>query len=230
MGERERTLVVTRGDRKTPGGNVFDAAGPSWALTGKACSWEVLHTNRGQNEHGERQTRGTTAPAPAPALTAKAGGQWAFSRPATTVCADARVGASGHRDRAGGERQFDGDAIRLTVRDALVLQSFRPDYPVQGTKTKQFEQIGNANVACTRGCDLGAVLVMSVGEQILAAYGRLDELLSVGCAECGHGWAVHKIIRWESPDYQCIRCTPKRRWHRFIDPPAELKFEGEVSA
>lgn len=36
------------------------------------------------------------------------------------------------------------DAIRLSVADALVLQSFRPDYPVQGTKSKQFEQIGNA--------------------------------------------------------------------------------------
>ncbi len=34
--------------------------------------------------------------------------------------------------------------IKLTVRDALILQSFRPDYPVQGTKTKQFEQVGNA--------------------------------------------------------------------------------------
>jgi hypothetical protein len=36
------------------------------------------------------------------------------------------------------------DAIRLTIVDALILQSFRPDYPVQGKKTKQFEQIGNA--------------------------------------------------------------------------------------
>lgn len=36
------------------------------------------------------------------------------------------------------------NAIRITVQDALVLQSFRADYPVKGTKTRQFEQIGNA--------------------------------------------------------------------------------------
>ncbi len=33
---------------------------------------------------------------------------------------------------------------RLSIRDALVLQSFPADYPLQGTKTKQLQQIGNA--------------------------------------------------------------------------------------
>jgi len=47
--------------------------------------------------------------------------------------ADARYG-----DRAG------TDAIRLTIRDALILQGFPPDYPVQGTRTAQFRQVGDA--------------------------------------------------------------------------------------
>jgi DNA (cytosine-5)-methyltransferase 1 len=81
---------------------------------------------------------------PAPTLTAKAGQQWVFTRPATTVCADPRLGSPGHRDREGGEPQFGSDAIKLTVPEALTLQSFRPDYPVQGNKGKQYEQIGNA--------------------------------------------------------------------------------------
>lgn len=38
----------------------------------------------------------------------------------------------------------DDRPIRLTVADALTLQSFPDCYPVQGTKGKQFEQIGNA--------------------------------------------------------------------------------------
>jgi len=35
-------------------------------------------------------------------------------------------------------------AIRLSVEDALVLQSFRPDYPLQGNKTSKHRQIGDA--------------------------------------------------------------------------------------
>lgn len=113
---------------------------PAFSVTSRADLWK-LHTNSGQDEDGNRQTH--DGDEPAPTFSAKAGGRWVFDRPATTIAGDPRVGAPGHRDRAGGERQFE-NAIRLTIADALVLQSFPPDYPVQGTKTAQFSQVGNA--------------------------------------------------------------------------------------
>jgi DNA (cytosine-5)-methyltransferase 1 len=68
---------------------------------------------------------------------------WVAERPATTVAATARIAKPGHRDRANGERQFEG-AIRIAVAEAAVLQSFPADYPFQGTKTAKFLQVGNA--------------------------------------------------------------------------------------
>jgi len=72
--------------------------------------------------------------------------EWVQNRPATTVCATDRISPPGHRDRnPGGESQFASpDTVRITIQEAAVLQSFPADHPWQGTKTKQFEQVGNA--------------------------------------------------------------------------------------
>lgn len=37
-----------------------------------------------------------------------------------------------------------GDAVRITVEEAAILQSFPRGYPWRGVKTKQFQQVGNA--------------------------------------------------------------------------------------
>lgn len=127
---------------------------PAHVLTGRARSWTV-HTGRGTG-HATDDVRQQLDPAgrPAPTVLATRGAgasSWVAERPATTVQGDPRVWPPGHKasdqaeqdsgqygDRAG------TDAVRITVREAGVLQSFPPDYPWQGTKTAQFRQVGDA--------------------------------------------------------------------------------------
>lgn len=83
-------------------------------------------------------------------------GFWQWHRPATTVCGDPRItarchhgeGTQGANPKTTAQVQdgdYDGtEPIKLTVEEALILQGFRPDYPLQGSRSKQFEQIGNA--------------------------------------------------------------------------------------
>ena len=75
-----------------------------------------------------------------------AGAEWTEGRPATTLAGDPRIAQPGHKAEVttpDAPDRMEG-AIRITPAQALVLQSFPPDYPVQGSRTKQFEQIGNA--------------------------------------------------------------------------------------
>lgn len=162
-------IVNTRGDRKTPGGNDFSADGPSWALTEKARSWVLRNGNQ-----PNAAERGLDEPAPTMAFGHNSARvEWVFKRtaggyerldpnkPAPAVKPGNPSGASSAprfddlvilpsskafvatqeaRDMVGAPTH----TVRITQAEAAVLQSFPADYPWKGTKTKQFEQIGNA--------------------------------------------------------------------------------------
>jgi DNA (cytosine-5)-methyltransferase 1 len=77
---------------------------------------------------------------------------WTTERPSTTVNGDPRIFEPGWRgapeDYAEdgtytGKRAGD-NAIRVSTAEASILQSFAPDYPWQGSRSSQFQQIGNA--------------------------------------------------------------------------------------
>ena len=72
---------------------------------------------------------------------------WSEVRPSPTIVgsfAPDVVASPGWRKAGDGPRQKQPGSIRVTVEEAAVLQSFPKDYPWQGSKTKQFEQVGNA--------------------------------------------------------------------------------------
>ncbi len=88
------------------------------------------------------------------------GGPTPAERPATTVAGDPRLSSPTHHNH--GEQ--NAHAIRVTEEEALILQSFPGDYPVQGTKSQRFTQIGNAVPPLLAHAILSALLA-SVLEQ-----------------------------------------------------------------
>lgn len=70
---------------------------------------------------------------------------WPMDRPAPVVAGRGLVTMPGaNANRFNGSTKSRNDGIRVTVQEAGVLQSFPPDYPWQGGKTRQYEQVGNA--------------------------------------------------------------------------------------
>lgn len=70
---------------------------------------------------------------------------WPCDRPAPVIAGRELVTMPGaNANRFNGRTKSRNDGIKVTVQEAAVLQSFPADYPWQGTKTKQFQQVGNA--------------------------------------------------------------------------------------
>ncbi|MGW2096832.1 DNA cytosine methyltransferase [Streptomyces olivaceoviridis] len=106
--------VVITRGNHTSGGSRFPTTGPSWAVTGRARSWLLKVGNR-------------------PAATRRR-----LDQPAPTLLFGKALNDVSWIDA-------DGNPIRrLAAEEAAVLQGFRADYPWAGSRTKQFEQIGNA--------------------------------------------------------------------------------------
>ena len=65
--------------------------------------------------------------------------------PATTLAGREIVGFRGaNGNRFNGSKKSRNDGFRVTQSEAAALQTFPPDYPWQGGKGQQFQQIGNA--------------------------------------------------------------------------------------
>jgi DNA (cytosine-5)-methyltransferase 1 len=89
---------------------------------------------------------------------------WCWERPSTTIVGSFRpMIVSGPGVDLTRPRQEREGSVRITPQDALVLQSFPVDYPVQGSVTKQYEQIGNAVPPLLAAHVLGCVTGVEYG-------------------------------------------------------------------
>ncbi|GAA5048403.1 DNA cytosine methyltransferase [Streptomyces similanensis] len=106
--------LVVTRGNHTTGGSTFPTTGPSWAVTGRARSWMLKVGNR-------------------PTATRRR-----LDQPAPTLLFGKALNHVSWIDS-------DGTPVRrLGVEEAAVLQGFPADYPWAGSRTKQFQQIGNA--------------------------------------------------------------------------------------
>lgn len=129
--------------------DLFGSGLQPWVSMADALGWNeqvAYRRTRGAGlvaRHGDRPDTPVSRPAPTISIASRSD-VWVLERPATTVMGDPRIGRPGHKARDKGERQFDHGSVRVTVEEAAVLQSFRRDYPWQGSKSSQHQQCGNA--------------------------------------------------------------------------------------
>lgn len=135
--------VAGRPAMAQPAGMFHDGELP-WVSMAEALGWPAGRTVD-RRQTGAPVLSCDDAPCPTMTTAVMGKGVWSFGRPATTLTTDARgCPPPGHHDAKVSASQWGEGAIRLTVAEALVLQSFPADYPVQGTKTAAFRQVGNA--------------------------------------------------------------------------------------
>lgn len=133
---RERPSPTIVGGRRSDKGGLVGQGGPG----------RQLPAGEGRNVGGRNWTGATSEADGRERDDTARDPDWPDKRPSTALQGDPRVAQPGHkRDEANPDSpgRMEG-AVRVSVAEAAVLQSFPVDWPWQGTRTSQFQQIGNA--------------------------------------------------------------------------------------
>lgn len=141
LASRTRTMTEpVRSNAKDSQSGLFTGSVAPWVSMAEAFGWDanspaygVLNTGRDWKKGGTRDdAQKIDVSRPAPTVTGKCNSWW-WQQP-----------AEGMVDLMRPQVAMSPGSARFTHTDALLLQTFPVDYPVQGPSTKQFEQTGNA--------------------------------------------------------------------------------------
>jgi DNA (cytosine-5)-methyltransferase 1 len=140
-----QTNNQTNGGRR-PSGLRRPLRAPAHTLDTASGSW-TFHDEQWVFRNRPRRPECLRDPdQPAPTILARGLQSWVRQRPATTVACDSRIARPGHKRNAktpAAPGRSEG-AVKVTVAQAAVLQGFPADYPWQGSRCRQFQQVGNA--------------------------------------------------------------------------------------
>lgn len=117
---------------RNPG--LLDLGVDPWVTLAEALEWD----------EETLRDRASRVPNPDVALARR----WVWNRPSPTVVGSYRpdvIAAPGYRKAGDPPRQNTPGSVWVTVQEAGVLQSFRRDYPWQGSESSQYRQVGNAH-------------------------------------------------------------------------------------
>lgn len=141
-GPNEPAHTITGGGARTGGWEPFANAAYRHRL---AEMFVDRRTNSKDGRGGMVPTVPVSVLRPAPTLTGKAAsGQWLIRGP-------------------------DDESRNLTIREASVLQGFRPDYPWQGNKGQQGQQVGDAVPPPLAAHVLSALTGLPLSQEVVAA-------------------------------------------------------------
>lgn len=162
---------------REPMADLFGPGLEPWVTMADALGWHGTVDRRQQSDGTAVRLVPTDEPAPTLTGIAGAKSQWVMDRSNATAMRHRRGKGMNERhgerpDRpvdapavtitSGAARRLhvvaaDGTTSAITIDEATILQSFRPGYPWQGSRTSTFTQVGNAVPPLLAGHVLSAV-------------------------------------------------------------------------